>query len=111
MEHAISPVGSSARQHPMRQGFPPSAPAAVVAPPLRHPLRVAIDARRPKWRARLLTLMAHGRYAAHGRASAARERWANAGPALRGARISRGTVREFLLAYCACFVAAMAFLS
>ena len=29
----------------------------------------------------------------------------------RGLRFTRGEIREFLLAYCACFVAAMAFLA
>lgn len=69
-------------------GVPTPHPFAQPAevPPARHPLRLALDARRHQRRTRL---------------------WA----ALRRVRPAGQDMRDFLLAYCACFVAAMAFIS
>ena len=83
MNRASIARGASA-PHPFRQAV--TLAEAPQGPPARHPLRLALAARRQERTARI---------------------WA----ALRRARPAGQDMRDFLLAYCACFVAAMAFIS
>ncbi len=115
MNHAPAP-GVTHAPHRLRQTLAAQAPQARrPLPPhvaaARHPLRAAIAGRRHPVMAWLSHAAEHGRYAAHSHSNAAREGLGRIAPAVRAVRVSRGDVRDFLLAYCACFVAAMAFIA